>query len=141
VRALRLQDIEWRQGRIRFRSHKRGKEVLVPVTDQVGEALPAYLRHGRPNAPYQEVFLTAHAPIRPLKTPSALSVLVGQRMVRTLETERPYLFDVSFTCGVTKTLCQYAFRFRVRAVWRGSRPTALLIGRRSALIGRQSLLG
>jgi hypothetical protein len=61
--------------------------------------------------------------------------------VLTLENERPYLFDVSFTCGVTKTLCQYAFRFRVRAVWRGSRPTALLIGRRSALIGRQSLLG
>ena len=82
VRALRLQDIEWRQCRLRFRSHKRGKEVLVPLTDQVGEALLAYLRHGRPNAPYQEVFLTAHAPIRPLKTPSALSVLVGQRMVR-----------------------------------------------------------
>jgi len=82
VRALRLQDIEWRQRRIRFRSHKRGKEVLVPLTDQVGEALLAYLRHGRPTAPYQEVFLTAHAPIRPLKNASVLSVLVGHRMVR-----------------------------------------------------------
>jgi site-specific recombinase XerD len=47
VRALQLPDLEWRQSRIRFRSHKRGKEALVPLTDQVGEALLEYLRHGR----------------------------------------------------------------------------------------------
>jgi len=82
VRALQLQDIQWRQGRICFRSHKGGKEVMVPLTDQVGEALLEYLRHGRPDAPYQEVFLTAHAPIRPMQNPSILSGLVGHRMVQ-----------------------------------------------------------
>jgi integrase/recombinase XerD len=82
VRALQLQDVEWRQSRIRFRSHKRGKEVVVPMTDQVGEALLEYLRHGRPDAPYQEVFLTAHAPVRPMKSPAAMSLLVGHRMVQ-----------------------------------------------------------
>jgi integrase len=82
VRALQLQDVEWRQSRIRFRSHKRGKEVVVPMTDQVGEALLEYLRHGRPDAPYQEVFLTAHAPVRPMKSPAAMSLLVGHHMVQ-----------------------------------------------------------
>ena len=80
VRALQLQDIEWRQNRIRFRAHKGGKEVVVPLTHEVGEALLEYLREGRPPAPYAEVFLTSHAPIHPMKNPSVLSVLVGHRM-------------------------------------------------------------
>lgn len=57
LRALRLDDIQWREDRIRFRAHKGGKEVIEPLTDEVGESLLEYLRHGRPQAPYPEVFL------------------------------------------------------------------------------------
>ncbi len=39
VRALRLQDIEWRDNRIRFPATKGGKEVVVPLTDEVGNSL------------------------------------------------------------------------------------------------------
>jgi len=76
VRALRLPDIHWRENRIRFPAHKGGKELIEPLTDNVGESLLDYLRHGRPHVPYPEVFLTAQPPFRPLRTPSAISGIV-----------------------------------------------------------------
>lgn len=80
LRALKLQDIEWKRGRIRFSGSKGGKEVVEPLTDEVGEPLLQYLRHGRPKAPYPEVFLTARAPFLPLGNPSVLSTLVRRRI-------------------------------------------------------------
>ncbi len=82
LRALRLDDIQWRQDQIRFRAHKGGKEVIEPLTDEVGESLLEYLRHGRPLAPYPEVFLTTSRPFRPLRSASTLSLIVAQRMAQ-----------------------------------------------------------
>ena len=81
VRTLRLQDIQWRHSRIRFRSCKGGKEILDPLTDEVGESLLDYLRHGRPQAAYPEVFLTDHAPFHPLKA-DTLYIMIASRMRR-----------------------------------------------------------
>jgi site-specific recombinase XerD len=82
VRALRLADIHWRENRIRFPAHKGGKELIEPLTDDVGESLLDYLRHGRPHVPYPEVFLAAQPPFQPLKTPSAISGMVHKRLNR-----------------------------------------------------------
>lgn len=67
IRALCLEDIQWRHSRIRFRSCKGGKEIVDPLTDEVGESFLDYLRHGRPKTVYREVFLTDRAPFHPLK--------------------------------------------------------------------------
>lgn len=67
VRTLRLDDIHWRQNRIRFPACKGGRQVIEPLTDEVGEALLDYLRNGRPPSAYSEVFLTDHAPIHPMR--------------------------------------------------------------------------
>jgi len=80
VRALELQDINWSHSRIRFRAVKGGKEVLQPLTDEVGESLLDYLRYGRPQATYSEVFLTARAPIHPLRHPSNIYNIVARHM-------------------------------------------------------------
>lgn len=80
VRALRLQNIQWRENRIRFAAHKGGKPLLEPLTPEVGESLLEYLRQGRPLAPYPEVFLTARAPFQPLRSPSTLTRIVAQRL-------------------------------------------------------------
>jgi site-specific recombinase XerD len=79
VCALELQDIEWRQNRIRFRALKGGKDVLEPLTDEGGEALLAYLRRGRPQVQRAEVFLTACAPYGPLSSCN-VSKIVARRM-------------------------------------------------------------
>jgi len=80
LRALRLPDIHWRENRIRFPAHKGGKELIEPLTDDVGESLLDYLRHGRPRVSYPEVFLTAQPPFQPLRTPSAISGIVHTRL-------------------------------------------------------------
>jgi site-specific recombinase XerD len=82
VRALKLEDIQWREERIRFSAMKGGKEVLEPLTEEVGESLLDYLRHGRPEATYPEVFLTARPPFKPLTDPSTVTLLARQRMRR-----------------------------------------------------------
>lgn len=66
VRALRLKDIQWRQSRICFPACKGGRQVIEPLTDEVGDALLDYLRNGRPHAAWPEVFLTDRAPIHPM---------------------------------------------------------------------------
>lgn len=82
VRALQLTDIHWRENRIRFPSSKGGKELVAPLTEQVGNSLLDYLRHGRPQASYPQVFLTAQPPIRPLRSPSVISEMVHQRLIQ-----------------------------------------------------------
>ncbi len=78
VRALRIEDIDWRNDRILFRPLKRGKRSLLPLTDSVGDALLDYLRHSRPKVPYPEVFMTSLAPFHPLSSSSVLSRIVGR---------------------------------------------------------------
>ncbi len=80
LRALRLEDIRWRENSIRFAAYKGGKEVIEPLTDEVGKSLFDYLRHARPQAPDPEVFLKLRAPHGPMRQPSAISMIVRERM-------------------------------------------------------------
>jgi site-specific recombinase XerD len=66
VSTLRLSDIQWTAGRIRFHPVKHGKTVIDPLTDEVGDSLLAYLQHGRPRSQHPEVFLIGHAPWTPI---------------------------------------------------------------------------
>lgn len=80
VRALGVEDIRWRENSIRFSACKRGKEVIEPLTEEVGESLLEYLRYGRPKSLCPEVFLTVHPPYRPLRPACRLSTIVTERM-------------------------------------------------------------
>jgi len=80
IRALQFQDIDWAENRILFKAHKRGKDIRVPLTPEVGESLLDYLRHARPANHAPQVFLTCHAPYHPLPKPSVLSTIVKQRI-------------------------------------------------------------
>jgi len=76
IRALRLEEIQWSEERILFRATKSGKDIWLPLIETVGEALLAYLRQGRPTCACPQVFLTAHAPYRPLRRSSNVSMIV-----------------------------------------------------------------
>ncbi|MCP4407059.1 MAG: tyrosine-type recombinase/integrase [Gammaproteobacteria bacterium] len=67
VRCLRLEDIDWRKELICFRPAKKGKEVRLPLTPRVAESLLRYLEQARPDSQSPVIFLTAHAPYRPLE--------------------------------------------------------------------------
>lgn len=63
--ALQLSDLDWRRGHLRVRG-KGGREHLLPLPTDVGEAIAAYLQHGRPASHDTRVFLRSLAPIRGL---------------------------------------------------------------------------
>jgi len=64
--GLRLDDIDWRAGEITVRG-KGSRHERLPLPPDVGEALAAYLRDGRPaQAHGREVFAGVRAPHRPL---------------------------------------------------------------------------
>jgi integrase/recombinase XerD len=60
-----LEDIDWRAGQIVLRG-KTSRQEAMPLPVDVGQALTAYLRHGRPPTPIRQVFLAAKAPMRPI---------------------------------------------------------------------------
>jgi site-specific recombinase XerD len=78
VRALRLEDIDWERDQILFKASKRGKDVELPLTVEVGESLLDYLRNARPACSYPEVFLTCRAPYHPLPNSNSLSAIVDR---------------------------------------------------------------
>jgi integrase/recombinase XerD len=72
IAALRLDDIEWRAGRIRVPRPKTKTPIVLPLTEEIGAALLDYLRRARPHLPHREVFLRVRAPAGPL-APTAVT--------------------------------------------------------------------
>ncbi|HLX51609.1 MAG TPA: tyrosine-type recombinase/integrase [Streptosporangiaceae bacterium] len=81
VTRLELGDLDWRAGLLRVRG-KGGGEARLPLLPDVGEAIAAYLRDGRPQAESRAVFLTLLAPVRPLR-PCSVGHAVARGCERT----------------------------------------------------------
>jgi integrase/recombinase XerD len=64
VAALRLGDICFQTGTIKV-SGKGGREVQLPLPQDVGDALLEYLQVGRPRVESDHVFLRSRAPFKP----------------------------------------------------------------------------
>lgn len=75
VARLCLDDIDWRAGEVTIRGKGSTSERL-PLPHEVGEALVSYLRRGRPQADFREVFVSMHAPLRPLSPIAVTHVVV-----------------------------------------------------------------
>ena len=86
LRALNITDIDWRSGIIQFPILKCGKSVVMPLIDEVGDAVLEYLQHSRPHEPYPELFLTCRAPFHPLPRSSTLSE-ISSRYLRQIQLE------------------------------------------------------
>jgi integrase/recombinase XerD len=67
VAGLRLDDINWRAGEIIVRGKGRVEERL-PLPVDVGDAIAAYLKRGRPRRPEREIFLRVVAPVQGLSS-------------------------------------------------------------------------
>jgi site-specific recombinase XerD len=65
VAGLRLDDIDWRAGELVVVG-KGSRQDVLPLPSDVGEAIAAYLRRGRPHSDRREVFLRSKAPYEPI---------------------------------------------------------------------------
>ena len=72
--GLRLDDIDWRAGELVVRG-KAAREDRLPLPADVGEAIAAYLRRGRPHSDRREVFLRSKAPYEPIASGTVASTV------------------------------------------------------------------
>lgn len=66
--GLRLEHLHWREDRIEMVQAKTGAPLVLPLHEEVGEALIDYLQHGRPVTHHREVFLRLKAPVEPFSS-------------------------------------------------------------------------
>lgn len=81
VAALTLSDIDWRRNRLRVPGRKADHSSVYPLSPTVGDALLAYLQHGRPETTDRHVFLRALAPRLSMRD-TAISMLVARNLRR-----------------------------------------------------------
>ena len=81
VVRLELADIDWNAGSLSVRG-KGDQHSTLPLPADVGAAIAAYLRYGRPPSSSRRVFLRAKAPIRGLLGAQAISSLVRHNLAR-----------------------------------------------------------
>jgi site-specific recombinase XerD len=81
VVALTLDDLNWEAGEITVRG-KNGRRNRLPLSREVGEALVAYLREGRPRCSTRRLFVCARAPVTGFTTSVAISTIVRRALKR-----------------------------------------------------------
>jgi len=79
VVGLSLDDIDWSMGQITIRG-KGGKLAQLPLANDVGAAIAAYLRHDRPGSATRRVFLRHRAPLVGFGNSSTISSLVRRAL-------------------------------------------------------------
>ena len=67
VVAITVDDIHWRQSRLRVRQSKTSSPLEPPLTNEVSAALVKHLKRTPPPPPYRRIFLRMRAPIGILK--------------------------------------------------------------------------
>jgi integrase len=81
VVALQLEDIDWAAGCLTLRG-KGGRRSPFPLPADVGAALVAYLRQGRPRCASRQVFIRQRAPWIGFANWLAISALVARALAR-----------------------------------------------------------
>jgi integrase len=79
--GLRCSDIDWVAKRISIMQCKTRKQLTLPIPNDVGWAVIEYLKHGRPESDYPNVFLRHVAPIAPFFGTRALNSIISQYRV------------------------------------------------------------
>jgi integrase/recombinase XerD len=77
VFRLSLDHLDWAASAVLIRSSKTARERVLPMPEDVGNALAAYLTKGRPASSDRLVFLSHHRPYAPLQTTAVLSDFVN----------------------------------------------------------------
>ena len=88
VLHLRIDDLEWEQGTLRVCGKGR-REIRLPLPQDVGDALLAYLNGARPNVVSDRVFLRSLPPFRPFACHNTISKIVDIELARAGITDAP----------------------------------------------------
>jgi site-specific recombinase XerD len=107
VVALNLEDIDWDASQMTVHG-KGGRSTQMPLPADVGEAIAAYLRQGRPRCSSRRVFIRANAPLRGFASSVAICSIVMQALQRAgVESARKgaHLFRHTLACDLLRQGC------------------------------------
>jgi integrase/recombinase XerD len=82
VAFLELDDIDWDAGEVSARG-KGDQRTVLPLPAEVGAAIAAYVRHGRPRSTSRRVFLRSKAPVRGFLSQCAIGSIIRHALQRT----------------------------------------------------------
>ena len=102
VATLTLEDIDWDKGLVTLSGKGERREAL-PLPEEVGSALAAYLRDGRPTCGTRRVFVRALAPYRGFRSTSAVCCIVRRALARAgidAPLKGAHLLRRSLACGM-----------------------------------------
>ena len=85
---MQIEDVDWYQGTLRVNGKGR-REVRLPLPQDVGDALLAYLEQARPRIAIDQIFLCVNAPYRALPSSSVVSGIVRNALKRAGITHPP----------------------------------------------------
>jgi site-specific recombinase XerD len=88
VAALKIQDLDWAAGMLHV-SGKARRQVRLPLPQDVGDAVLAYIERERPRVGEESVFLTMIAPYKPFSISSYVSTIVAHALKRAGITDAP----------------------------------------------------
>lgn len=73
--SLTFNNFKWESNIIEFKQNKTGDSMVLPLLNDVGDAMIDYIKHGRPSADTDKIFLRLIAPIGPMKAPTLHSIV------------------------------------------------------------------
>lgn len=79
VCSMRLDDFDWAAGTVRVCGKSR-RGVCLPLPQDVGDAVLAYIESGRPAVTEDRLFLRSIAPYRPFTTSSSIAGVVARAL-------------------------------------------------------------
>lgn len=81
IRQLKLSDVDWANALLRVHGKNR-RSVNLPLSQDAGDALLAYLEGARPAVRQDHVFLLGRAPFTPFASSSEISGIVARALAR-----------------------------------------------------------
>jgi len=81
VSQLTLEDVNWASGQIVLRG-KGSRVDPLPLSQELGQALSAYLRKDRPRCPTREIFVQVRKSPAPFSDSGAISAIVRRRLAK-----------------------------------------------------------
>ena len=81
ILRLCFSDLDWKEATIRVAGKGR-RQTLLPMTQEIGDAILAYLNNGRHPIHDDTLFIRSRAPFGPFASHCAISVIVAEAMRR-----------------------------------------------------------
>jgi integrase/recombinase XerD len=112
VVRLRLKDVDWRSGKIFIRPGKTHNERVLPLSQEVGDALAEYLTKARPQSESLRLFLNYRPPFLPLAGASAVSKIAKRALLNSGFEQGPLIGAHNFRHTVASAMVSKGASFK-----------------------------